>query len=1461
MSAWTGRCEQKQCGDPAPNHEETSLLQKRRDARSNRNVNADDEVEAALSMTAGTNKIWQVLLDEPATFLDSIEEKSISEARNFGMEVNVSSITSVSSNKVSFEPASELYNPWKFCPLKSHAERVQAANTVGGFTMKVVQLFNEFNIWIWSDGEDRPINPATDSELLRSGPFGSSNLFPSWADLRSAGLMFTLLPTLIATDSGNRTTWFNQAAKKTCWEPNPLALGPMIFKYSMVQPALTDPDQKRGYYTATAPQNPDFFDREAPLFIDGLRHASFRGLLELAGFARRYPVDVSLANAIPRLAGNAPDEQAIAKYVGPLVMTSIWGERPSSEATEAMLTYARYGKYAIFGDEIHKFALGPTGIAAKIKAASDAVSEWAGETKFSKLLLKAREHHAPGNPWFAKKERLISDMTLATLFAGLVGTTDMAKKCVVYQKRDLAHERLFKENPEKYLIELMRFDSAVTSVTELLQQQTNMNLEGRNLTLSEGTPAQLVLATANRDPTHWFEPDAFNPGRTDLADTLSWNGKVVDVEARDLERAPRFCPGYCLSLKVGAAVCAAQMGSFDELLAAGKILANGGEVKCNNFGSGELPPLWDPANTTLPNEHKSDLSSGEVLVQKGKSCNSPEYYIDRFDSVDLCSYAVKAAGGKFFKYGSGWLQSGHCYIEYTSSSSCPEGFVDDSFDFYDIPEIPLGEALYNKVNIFQVSVAPQNPSSGIMRGPQLESGPVVLAQRTGKASHLVSLVVDKFCDSEYLLRIHAGAAVIETLEACCDAPWGRPSIWSVRRRRRSCKPPATRSVASWKTLERTGDEWHVCREPEDTAFSAKPPSQPGLPDVANGDCVYGQVAAQSITFREVINKCSSLISLAVPGLANVAEWSYKFHHTLFPDTAHNHFIAWVLGKDADSSSLAPGTFGQFTIGMFTAVVHLQLRPFKGSNLPASLRIPIPQTQKFLDRYRIFNFIGMPLEDIDGNMRSRLTENQACVIDTIRELPVDDGLDGKKNTWEVLLGQDPTEPSSCPDGRDKCTKKDFVRGAFDKYVTKDGDPVYPAEVINFRERWLVNGEWADQAETYLAWSHWATHRIEAVNMDGAAFVVRTNDLSKLDIRPGFATIGADMYFDSSGAPVMIETPLGQKLWRADVDSVTWQYWKFAWRSSAFLKVTLVDHLWATHFTAANAMGAAARESLSPLHPLRRLLSMFTYGTVDVNDNAFHQLLGPKALLQRSTPFHDFYDVANAAKKMIPPLKKYFELFVSEEAKQKLPKELLKTPYVEDGQLLFNALKKLTDDFFAVYDGTWCPAGSLIDPEIRFFFRQLQTWSMGQQHMFTDGPFLGMFGADGTTLRCEGVKLWFAINFFQVTGYHRHVGTVADTAADPDFAGFGWKKGEAFTRPRQAIQLSLISAYTATKWPKLIDDYSFLAMGIDKSAEAANVFKTFKSEMDQLKQVIDQRNKDRSIPYMEMHPERVECSLAV
>jgi hypothetical protein len=304
------------------------------------------------------------------------------------------------------------------------------------------------------------------------------------------------------------------------------------------------------------------------------------------------------------------------------------------------------------------------------------------------------------------------------------------------------------------------------------------------------------------------------------------------------------------------------------------------------------------------------------------------------------------------------------------------------------------------------------------------------------------------------------------------------------------------------------------------------------------------------------------------------------------------------------------------------------------------------------------------------------------------------------------------------------------------------------------------------------------------------------------------------------------------------------------------------LWATHMGASNALSGATREALPAAHPLRRLLSMFTYNAIGVNQDALDTLISSEHILHRSSPFLDFYEVAKAARASIPSLETRFGRFVDAGVKAALPEKIQSIPFVSDGQLLFDALRKLVDDFFGVYGADWCSNGNVVDSDILLFFDRLTTWSMyAEDHLQTDAAFFKLFDSNGETLKCEGFKTYLSVHLFHVTGYHRHVGQVFDALADPDWTAWGWREDQAFGSPQQSLLAMLVTAGTGTRWPKISEDYSFMMQGVAKAPQATQALTDFRSQLDVIKVEIDKRNADRSIEYRLQHPEDVEIAVSV
>merc|ERR1712232_981222 len=115
------------------------------------------------------------------------------------------------------------------------------------------------------------------------------------------------------------------------------------------------------------------------------------------------------------------------------------------------------------------------------------------------------------------------------------------------------------------------------------------------------------------------------------------------------------------------------------------------------------------------------------------------------------------------------------------------------------------------------------------------------------------------------------------------------------------------------------------------------------------------------------------------------------------------------------------------------------------------------------------------------------------------------VDSGSNSWHYLLGGNPEYPSLCPNNAQRCTKKEYVLGLFSGYTTQDGDPVYPATMIDFSSQFQQGpgGLWADAAEKFLAFGMIGAHRLEALQeaarpSSEALYRVATSGLASLAV---------------------------------------------------------------------------------------------------------------------------------------------------------------------------------------------------------------------------------------------------------------------------------------------------------------------------------------------------------------------------
>lgn len=79
---------------------------------------------------------------------------------------------------------------------------------------------------------------------------------------------------------------------------------------------------------------------------------------------------------------------------------------------------------------------------------------------------------------------------------------------------------------------------------------------------------------------------------------------------------------------------------------------------------------------------------------------------------------------------------------------------------------------------------------------------------------------------------------------------------------------------------------------------------------------------------------------------------------------------------------------------------------------------------------------------------------------------------------------------------------------------------------------------------------------------------------------------------------------------------WANAKMLAKVTSFLVMTVQEHLTWTHFLVSNNVTRDMTTFLPPSHPIRRLLTVFTYRATEVNLSAFDNLVPENSILYRA-----------------------------------------------------------------------------------------------------------------------------------------------------------------------------------------------------------------------------------------------------
>jgi hypothetical protein len=397
---------------------------------------------------------------------------------------------------------------------------------------------------------------------------------------------------------------------------------------------------------------------------------------------------------------------------------------------------------------------------------------------------------------------------------------------------------------------------------------------------------------------------------------------------------------------------------------------------------------------------------------------------------------------------------------------------------------------------------------------------------------------------------------------------------------------------------------------------------------------------------------------------------------------------------------------------------------------------------------------------------------------------------------------------------------------------------------------IYSDWGDDISSDETFSRFFFHGIGATVLTEQTIpsddielgsIVVDMPVHELEVRDGFRPLGAKVYFSAEQELTAIFDYHHDTLVKPGDDA--WESTKFLARSTAFTMTTAQNHLMGAHLTVANALTLATIKRLPPYHPIRRLVTIFTFRTNKVNDEAFDLLIPERSLFHRTTGFT--YD---AIRKIFEDGSEACSLFEPFDKKALSP-ELQKLsdegmfPYHSEGLEYYNIVK--------TFVGKWLDQAEdyAHDEDARAFYEEIQAVSMETKYKLPD------FDTEDALLDVLTQSIWIC------TYYHEIVGTLIDYTSDPSFVGARVVDGATKTDVQSFVMTMMITAGTSVKVPMLMKPFNKFFSKHGAPCWERRRWKSFIRDLKAQSKDVKRADKKRDFEYKFGDPERFECSLSV
>jgi hypothetical protein len=345
------------------------------------------------------------------------------------------------------------------------------------------------------------------------------------------------------------------------------------------------------------------------------------------------------------------------------------------------------------------------------------------------------------------------------------------------------------------------------------------------------------------------------------------------------------------------------------------------------------------------------------------------------------------------------------------------------------------------------------------------------------------------------------------------------------------------------------------------------------------------------------------------------------------------------------------------------------------------------------------------------------------------------------------------------------------------------------------------------------------------------------MARYPVRAPFEPYGARLLLSADLAPEAIERD-GVSARPGDPE---WDRFVLAFEASLATWITAADHSFTVHFAMAGTLVLALRLGLPEGHPLRDVLTPFTFATVSVNSSGVYSLLAEHAYFSRIFSFTYeglctfTADAAEATRWQTLPERLEAQGLTGPGAPA-----LETLPFAADGLLWWDAI----DRFVTVMLDRWA------DPADPAPARLVSTWMdlLPQARFTADGPR-------------PALQRMLSTAIFWITVMHELVGDVIAYVQDPTWMPVKIRPGFASDQTlvkHDSMQKMILGVLTAEiEMPLILDDLSLAFT----DPEMSRAWASFQADLRTVATEIAARNGRRAHAFDTLAPERIHVSVSL